>query len=232
VPDEEDSCPNEAGPARSDPLLNGCPSPDTDGDTFEGEADHCPDQPENFDGVADDDGCPEPAQAGVVSRPLATFRNVGERVQLDLRQPIGFDEKPTGVEVSAKSTVVLRAVAELLNEHPEYVLMVGVRPANLSQKAAQQALSSSFAAVQVLRVLTHRDEAAESIGWSAVQKVPGAQHGNVGFLVLAANKPNPPPRPPAPSGRKPGEPAPKRDPRQAPPAKPAPVKPTPSPEPR
>ena len=85
-------------------------------------------------------------------------RTVGTRLQLDLRQAIAFDEKPTGVEVSAKSSNVLRAIAKLLNEHPQYVLMVAVRPTNASSKAAQQALSGSFAVVQALRTFTHRDE--------------------------------------------------------------------------
>ena len=77
-----------------------------------------------------------------------------------------------------------------------------MRPPNATPQGAQQALISSFAVVNELRALTHRDEAAESIGWGAVQKVPGAQRGNVGFLVLAATpKPTPPARPPAPKGQ-------------------------------
>jgi len=199
VPDDEDTCPNEPGQTRSDPKLNGCPSPDTDGDTWEGEADRCPGQAEDFDGKEDDDGCPDEA----AGQPLASFRKVGERVVLDLRQPITFDVKPTGTELSEKSKPVLRALAALLNQNPNHVLMVAVRPQNATPQAAQQALSSSFAVVYELRALTHRDEAAESIGWGAVQKVPGAQRGNVGFLVLAATpkaKPAVPARPPAPKG--------------------------------
>jgi hypothetical protein len=81
-------------------------------------------------------------------------------------------------------------------------LLIGVRPKDASAKAAQEALSSSFALVNELRKLTHRDEVAESIGWSAVRKVPGAAGGNVGFLVLtkkAEAKPAGPPKPKAPS---------------------------------
>lgn len=201
VPDEEDTCPNEAGQARSDPKLNGCPSPDLDGDTWEGEADKCPEQAEDFDGRDDEDGCPEEAAGQAV----AAFRKVGERVVLDLRQPITF--QPGTSELSEKSRAAVRALAALLNQHPSYVLMVAVRPQNATPDAAQRALSSSFAVVHELRALTHRDEAAESIGWAAVQKVPGAQRGNVGFLVLAATpKSPPPPRPPAPIGAPPGTP--------------------------
>jgi OmpA-OmpF porin, OOP family len=198
VPDEEDVCPTEAGQPRSDPKLNGCPSPDKDGDTLEGDADKCPDQSETFDGKEDDDGCPE-AKPG---RALASFRKLGERQVLDLAQPITFDVKPGGTELSEKSKPVVRALAALLNSQPNTVLMIAVRPQNATPQAAQQALSSSFTVVHELRALTHRDEAAESIGWGAVQKVPGSQRGNVGFLVLSATaKPKVPPKPPGPKAK-------------------------------
>jgi OOP family OmpA-OmpF porin len=198
VPDEEDACPNEPGPRRTDPKLNGCPSPDRDGDTIEDQADLCPDEPEIWNGTADEDGCPDqPAQS------LARFRAQGTRVTVELSKPITFENAASGVIVSPKSDPVIRALAQLLNEHQDYVLLVGVRPKDPSAKAEQEALSRSFALVNELRKLTYRDEVAESIGWSAVRKVPGAASGNVGFLVLSAKKPAPapagPPKPKAPS---------------------------------
>jgi outer membrane protein OmpA-like peptidoglycan-associated protein len=53
VPDENDACPDEPGPAE----LIGCP--DRDGDGIADNTDKCPDTPEDKDGIADDDGCPE-----------------------------------------------------------------------------------------------------------------------------------------------------------------------------
>jgi hypothetical protein len=197
VPDGEDACPNERGPRRTDPKLNGCPSPDQDGDTLEGEADECPAEPETWNGTTDEDGCPD-----LPARSLASFRVQGDRVLVDLTKPVTF-ESAQGGAVSAKSEPVVRALAQLLNEHQDYVLLVGVRPKDASAKAAQEALNSSFSLVNELRKLTHRDEVAESIGWSAVRKAPGAERGNVGFLVLTAKKAEPkpqgPPKPKAPS---------------------------------
>jgi OOP family OmpA-OmpF porin len=46
------------GPAPAAPERDAAPDPDGDG--IAGDADRCPDQPEDFDGFEDDDGCPEP----------------------------------------------------------------------------------------------------------------------------------------------------------------------------
>lgn len=176
--DTEDACPNEPGPRRSDPKLNGCPSPDRDGDTLEGEADLCPDEPEIWNGVNDEDGCPDwPALA------FASFREQGDRVLVELTKPIVF-ESPRSSALASASAPVVRALATLLNQHPNYVLLVGVRPEDASAEATQRALNRSFSLVSELRRLTYRDEVAESIGWAAVQKVPRAARGDVGFLVV------------------------------------------------
>jgi outer membrane protein OmpA-like peptidoglycan-associated protein len=53
IPDENDACPDEPGPVE----LIGCP--DRDGDGIADNVDKCPDVPEDKDGVADEDGCPE-----------------------------------------------------------------------------------------------------------------------------------------------------------------------------
>ncbi|HEY4220697.1 MAG TPA: OmpA family protein [Myxococcota bacterium] len=84
VPDAQDRCPNDAGPAATKgcpdhdgdgvPDIDdkcyavagradhaGCPYTaleDRDGDGIPNELDKCPDQAEDFDGVRDDDGCP------------------------------------------------------------------------------------------------------------------------------------------------------------------------------
>ena len=67
------------------------------------------------------------------------------------------------------------------------------------------ALTRSFVVVDALRTLTHRDEAAETIGWAAVERVRGAtQPSGIGFLVLlpVAAAPDSP-APPVPTPKRP-----------------------------
>jgi hypothetical protein len=187
VHDNEDACPNVPGPRRSDPALNGCPSPDHDGDTFDDVVDHCPDAPETFDGVDDDDGCPDAAPDGK-ERPLIVnlvpAHGAGRpRFVLKIKLPVTF---ALDGALTPKSDDTVRALAALLNQKPELVLMVGVRPASTRAEAEQAALTRAFTLVDTLRSYTHRDEAAEVIGWQALTKVPGATlPSGLGFLVLA-----------------------------------------------
>jgi hypothetical protein len=169
--------------------LNCCPSPDRDGDTFDDAKDQCPDQPEDFDGEADLDGCPEPA--GPTAR-SARFEPFGPSQKLVLGRPIAFTQDGS---VDPKSETLVRAIGALLNEKPAIVLMVGVRPDGAGAAAEQLALNKSFAIVEALRHYTHRDEAAETIDFSAVQRVPGATQTGIGFLVLSAPTPAPTPTP-------------------------------------
>jgi hypothetical protein len=201
VRDEEDTCPLKPGRERSEPGLNGCPSPDRDGDTFDDGKDQCPDQAEDFDGEADLDGCPEPA--GGAAR-TAHFEPFGPSQKLVLAHPIVFSADGG---VDPRSDPVVRAIAALLNEKPAIVLMVGVRPDGAGAAAEQAALNKSFSLVEGLRHYTHRDEAAETIDFSAVQRVPGAAQTGIGFLVLSAPTEAPPPVPAAPAPGAPQAPA-------------------------
>jgi len=180
VPDAEDACPVAPGPARSDPALHGCPSPDKDGDTFDDGADGCVDRPEDWNGNADADGCPDDAQRAAMAR----FEESALGLRLVLARPITFD----AAGVDARSEDSVRAIAALLNGRPEAVLMVAVRPTGAGGEAEQTALNRSFAIVEALRRYTHRDDVAETIGWSAVRKLPGAAERGVGFLVLSPNR--------------------------------------------
>ena len=53
--DPDDQCPNEVGVAE----MGGCPNRDTDGDGIGDDLDRCPYDPEDMDGDADEDGCPD-----------------------------------------------------------------------------------------------------------------------------------------------------------------------------
>jgi OmpA-OmpF porin, OOP family len=206
VHDREDACPLVSGSPRSDPELNGCPSPDRDGDTFDDDEDSCPEAAETFDGSDDEDGCPNVAEKGPARPALVTLvptQGPGRpRYVLKLVTPIGF--APDGT-LTPKAVPVVRAMASLLNQHPEMVLMVAVRPERAKAEAEQQALTRAFTVALALRSYTHRDEAAEVIGWKAVAKLPGATlPSGIGFLVLA-----PVPAPTAPNPTTPNPSAPK-----------------------
>jgi len=189
VPDLEDACPLVAGPPRSDPRLHGCPSPDRDGDGFDDAEDRCPDQPESFDGVDDGDGCPE----ATPGEPLVRFDDASASLRLRVAPTFVVDQN--SVELTPESMPTLRAIAQLLNAHPERVPLVAVRPAGAPAGAAQQALSKSFAIVHAVRRLTHRDGAAESVSFRAVRHVAEPSSG-VGVMVLGAS----PAAEPAPAG--------------------------------
>ena len=182
IPDESDICPRAAGPERGDPTLNGCPSPDVDGDTYSGEADRCPNEAEDFDGVTDDDGCPDPDTAA--AKPLAALVVKQGSTKLLLAEPLAF----AGVSFAPRSETTVRAIASLLAKSPNTVILVGVKPAAAGRDAEQLALSRSFSIVEALRKWSFRDDAAETIGWSAVKKVPGAAQRDAGFLVLTSTE--------------------------------------------
>ena len=250
VPDEEDACPNVNGDARSDAKLNGCPSPDRDGDTYDDANDKCPDQAEDFDGVEDDDGCPDDDSqkpAPQRAKPLVDIQAKGDGYAVRFRVAPKLVGKADGVDVDPKTLPSVRALATKLNQNRAWVAMVGVRSAKNAPQAEQEALNKSFAIVSSLRALTHRDEVAETIGWSAVQGQPDAQALGYGIILIGggpaggapaitpppklAPKPGPKPLPGAKAapGAKPAPTAPK----PAPGTKPAPgAKPAPAPKPK
>ncbi|MGZ6124382.1 MAG: OmpA family protein [Myxococcales bacterium] len=98
VPDDEDLCPNEPGPAE----LDGCP--DDDGDGIPNREDKCPNQP----GPAERDGCPlgeREARVEISSRRIL------------LNDSITFD---TGKDtIRSESFPLLDQVVKLLAGHPE-----------------------------------------------------------------------------------------------------------------
>lgn len=223
IRDRDDSCPRAPGIARSDPQLHGCPSPDRDGDTLDDPDDRCPDAAETFDGTDDQDGCPEDKPRPALARFEPVKSPKGARVLLRTVGAITFDTKGGGVRLAPQSDPIVRAVAALLNANPDHVVMVAVRPVGTSPRAEQEALTKSFAVADALRTLTHRDDVAETIGWAALARVPGAARPEgIGFLVLAPVA-TPPKAPPAPAAATPPTgpigPSPSPSP-QAPPAAP------------
>jgi OOP family OmpA-OmpF porin len=212
ITDKEDACPNAKGEPSTDPARNGCPSSDRDGDTFENDADKCPDQAEVFNGVTDDDGCPDEG-----GKPLVV---IDDKRKVRLAAPIKLGGTKELPELDPGSMMTVRALAFELNRHPEWTLAVGARPIN--EDGQLDALARSFAVVRALSNLAHRDGVAETVGWDAVKNQPQAETG-LAFLVLvtpsaqakasddaAAAKPSAPvaaPKPAAPPAPKPAAPA-------------------------
>jgi hypothetical protein len=95
VVDRVDRCADRAGRGRAD----GCPPPDTDGDGLVRPADRCPEIPEVWNGVRDEDGCPDGGKPriligqGVVrlaSPPVMAGRRLGRTTREDLLVAAGF----------------------------------------------------------------------------------------------------------------------------------------------
>jgi len=111
VLDPDDQCPDTAAGPRPSTARRGCPAPDADHDgiidTPEG-PDQCPDRPETFNGVDDEDGCPDGA---------ALAEQVG--VQIRILQQVNFrtdsDEitGPTSFRVLDSVVSILRAMVNI-----------------------------------------------------------------------------------------------------------------------
>lgn len=190
ITDKDDACPNTKGEPSTDPARNGCPNPDRDGDTFLDEEDKCPDGAEVFNGVSDDDGCPDEG-----GKPLVV---IDDKRRIRLASPIKLVGPATLPDVDPSSVTTLRALALELNRHRDWTVAVGARPGT-GDDAQLDALARSFAIVRVLSNLSHRDGVAETVGWDAVKTQPQAETG-IAFRILVL--------PSASAGAKPSEPAP------------------------
>ena len=197
INDRDDACPNQKGEPSTDPSRNGCLNTDRDGDTFENDVDKCPDAAEVFNGVADDDGCPDEGGKLLVT--------IDDKRSVRLTTPIKIGGPAEAPDVDPASVPTVRALALELNRHRDWTLAVGVRP-GVGDAAQMEALARSFAVVRVIGSYSHRDGVAESIGWDAVKGRPGAESG-VAFLVLTSGAPPAVAAPPAPPP--PPSPAPK-----------------------
>jgi hypothetical protein len=177
IPNGQDACPTQPGEPSTDPKQNGCPNPDRDGDTFPNDKDECPDAAEVFNGVKDEDGCPDEG-----GKPLVT---VDAKLVVKLQNAIKWTGTPEEPALDPSSLPTVRAIALELNKHRDWTLAVAARPNGTDAKATSDALSRALAVVNVLTTLTHRDGAAETVGWDAVKNQPTAASG-IGFLIFAA----------------------------------------------
>jgi hypothetical protein len=106
VADAVDRCPDQPGASEND----GCPDIDSDGDGVIDRADKCPFEAEIYNGVTDEDGCPDAGSA------LAEL----EAGRIAIFEPLVFDKVgPKAEKLNARSIVVISAVAALLKAHVE-----------------------------------------------------------------------------------------------------------------
>jgi hypothetical protein len=105
VPDSVDRCPDSPGVAAND----GCPDVDSDGDGLVDRLDKCPFDAEVYNGIEDEDGCPD---VGVA---LAAVEPGGIKVF----EPIAFEKVGAGERLTARSQQIVAAVAGLLKAHVE-----------------------------------------------------------------------------------------------------------------
>lgn len=107
IPDTRDACPREPEDADGYRDEDGCPDPDNDGDEILDGVDQCPNDAETVNGNADADGCPDEGLIQLIDDRIV----LEERVLFALnRSRIRHEARP-----------ILEAVANLLQQHPEWV---------------------------------------------------------------------------------------------------------------
>jgi outer membrane protein OmpA-like peptidoglycan-associated protein len=108
VPDEVDVCSDEPEDVDGFEDADGCPD-DNDRDGLADAEDQCPNEAEVVNGYADEDGCPDSDQVRVV----------GDTILLDERVHFWINS----FVIRRTSYPLLERVAQLLNDHPEYLLV-------------------------------------------------------------------------------------------------------------
>ena len=183
VPDERDACRDVAGVAVEGALELGCPDPDPDGDGLldkgDGLIDKCPKEAEDYDGVDDDDGCPDAGKAGA---PLAAERRDKTGLWLELTAPLEL----AGDGLAPRSASMARAIAALLKKSPTLRLDVGVQPA---PKREAEAAERAKQVAEHLKKLVRRD-VVRVVLWDDVKKQKNAKKG-VGLALREVPAPTP-----------------------------------------
>ena len=82
---------------------------DRDGDGIKDDVDQCPDEPEDFDGFQDEDGCPDEGDVIVQDKGIVILKKI--------------KFKTNSAEILPESNSILDAVATTINHHPEFTLL-------------------------------------------------------------------------------------------------------------
>ena len=161
VPDREDACPDQQGPRGEDPKKSGCPAGaaapsalaapppdgDGDGDGIAGALDACPHEKGPASATAADNGCP------------ANVRVKGGEVVL--LSPIRFGiSRNDPAPLDASATAILKDVADVLIQHPEYTKIEVQGHTDNTDKAPANERVSTARAEKVVKWLTEHGVAA------------------------------------------------------------------------
>jgi len=151
IPDAKDACPDEAGPERSDPAQNGCPSPDKDGDGIFDAEDACPtvagikhtDKAANGCPDLDNDQIPEPvdkcpSEPGPAPQGCPKYSRL-EGENFTIKPPIKFT---TGDQLAPDGQAALEEIAATMRANPkieQVSISLGTKgaSADLADKRAQ-----------------------------------------------------------------------------------------------
>ncbi len=107
--DIDDQCPMEPEDLDGFSDEDGCRDPDNDADGILDTDDACPNQPETLNGVEDEDGCPD---EGLIEM-------VDDRIVLEEAVLFDFER----ARVKSRARPVIRAIVELVRQHPEWSKM-------------------------------------------------------------------------------------------------------------
>ena len=102
VLDGDDKCPNQAGVKEE----AGCPVQDKDKDGIPDKLDKCPDQAETFNGIDDEDGCPDKKSLVVITE-----------TEVKILQKVNFETGKSTIK--SDSFELLDTVALVLNKQPQ-----------------------------------------------------------------------------------------------------------------
>lgn len=130
IPDTEDECPNEAGPA----LNKGCPFPDRDGDGVVDRFDNCPDEP----GPPEFMGCPQ--------RQLVEL----DEKEIKIHDSIYF--RRNGHVIERRSFELLEQLANVINSHPE---ITHIRIEGHTDSTGRRAYNVSLSQKRARSVMQH-----------------------------------------------------------------------------
>ena len=153
IPNADDECPEQAGVASN----QGCPSGteiDRDGDGVPNTQDECPDIPgkATFKGCPDTDGdgvmdkedrCPV-TPGSMENRGCPVIRSETKEILKFVTQNVLF--YTNSAKLTDESYVVLNKVLDVLQDYPDYAMLISGFTDNVGSQASNQALSENRAA--------------------------------------------------------------------------------------
>ena len=153
IPNADDECPEQAGVASN----QGCPSGteiDRDGDGVPNTQDECPDIPgkATFKGCPDTDGdgvmdkedrCPV-TPGSMENRGCPVIRSETKEILKFVTQNVLF--YTNSAKLTDESYVVLNKVLDVLQDYPDYAMLISGFTDNVGNQASNQALSENRAA--------------------------------------------------------------------------------------